>query len=113
MNINPNENIIVDQKFIPTIDASGISEGNIEISDFFGVYPELDDEDFNSKIQRKQEFIESRSLPREPAPKRGENYNRQIFMARYFFNYRSGLIIDDPGTGKSCLFIQIIELHRL
>lgn len=108
----PKDNIVVDKKHLPEFTDSGIPEGDVQISDFFGEYPDITDEFFNSYIQRKQEFLENKAQIKENIPKIGKAFNRQKYVSNYYMHYKRGLIVDEPGTGKTCLFTQISEAYK-
>lgn len=84
-----------------------------EISSYFVQYPEIENNKyFNSYISRKIEFSELKSDIKEAPPKIGEYYNHQIFAARYMITYDRLFVVDDPGTGKSCLLTLIAEFLK-
>ena len=82
----------------------------IQIQDFFPIYPDIDiNPEFNSFISRKVEFAELPSQVREEPPRAGTYYPHQIFASRYMQHYDRVAVLDDPGTGKSCLLTLTAE----
>jgi len=87
---------------------------DIQISHLFGSYPDLDNNpQFIAQLSAKQEFAELPSQIKEQAPRPGQYYPHQIFAARLINNFVSNfLVIDDPGTGKSCLITLASETFK-
>lgn len=98
--------------------AAAQSLGTIQISDFFGAYPDISprvpttDSLFNTLISRKQEFAELRPGISEPSPARGQAFKHQKLAVRYLTWYDRLLLLHDPGTGKSCIITHSAELFK-
>lgn len=84
----------------------------IQISDFFGSYPDISDPDFNSLLSRKVEFSELKPPIREKAPQRGGRFQHQEFAIRFGTWYDRCAFFHDPGTGKSCIITGLAELFK-
>ena len=84
----------------------------IQISDFFGSYPDINDPLFNTYISRKEEFCELKPEITEPPPVRGESFKHQKFAVRYLTHYDRLLLVHEPGTGKSCIIAHSAELFK-
>jgi hypothetical protein len=90
----------------------------LQISDFFGSYPEIDphvptnQSTFNQEITSKEEFNELTPSITEPPPKRGGAYRHQKLNVRYITWYDRLLLHHDPGTGKSCIITHSAELFK-
>jgi hypothetical protein len=83
----------------------------MQISDFFNQYPSHTDINIASIISTKQEFLECKSSANDPFPLKGEQFPHQKFNARYVINSDCNhLIIDEAGTGKSCVIEYITRL---
>jgi len=84
-----------------------------DITDFLPIYPDIDEHDFNSDIYRKKEFYNERLSKIEEVPKvPGQLLKNQKIMARYMSSrtlYDKILIVNEMGTGKTCLTTGIIE----
>lgn len=91
---------------------------SLQISDFFGSYPEIDprvptnQSTFNQEITSKEEFRELSPSVSEPPPKRGGAYRHQKLNVRYITWYDRLLLHHDPGTGKSCIITHSAELFK-
>jgi len=82
----------------------------IELTDLVSFYPERNDENLQSIISAKQEFRELTSYNNEAVPQvQGELFNHQIFFGRFMRFYDKGLVIDKPGTGKTCKVVTAME----
>jgi hypothetical protein len=85
-------------------------DGDVQLADMLESYPSHMTPGFQSIITSKQEFAELASDPRERlTPGRGKYYKHQKFIHRYLRNYDDILLIDEPGTGKSCTVDGFIE----
>lgn len=73
-----------------------------KLQDFLIEYPPIESENFQTLISAKKEFNELASDFNEPKPEKGDPYNHQLFFKRYMSNYDEMLIMDEPGTGKTC-----------
>ena len=84
-----------------------------DITDFLPIYPDIENDDFNLDIYRKKEFYNERLDQIENVPKvSGQLLKNQKIMARYMSSrtpYDKMLIVNEMGTGKSCLTTGIIE----
>lgn len=84
-----------------------------DITDFLPIYPEIDETDFSFDIYRKKEFYNERLSRTEPVPKvPGQQLKNQKIMARYISSrtpYDRILVVNEMGTGKTCLTTGIIE----
>ena len=84
-----------------------------DITDFLPIYPEINEPDFSFDIYRKKEFYNERLARTEPVPKiAGQQLKNQKIMARYISSrtpYDKILVVNEMGTGKSCLTTGIIE----
>lgn len=80
-----------------------------KLSDFLPSYPPTNDPYFSSKISILEEFAELRATPHEQNRVEGL-YPHQILVARLMQVIDKLLIIDAPGTGKSCSLYAIAEL---
>lgn len=84
-----------------------------DITDFLPIYPDIDEPNFNFEIYRKKEFYDERletieTVPRVP----GQLLKNQKIMTRYMSSrttYDKILIVNEMGTGKTCLTTGIIE----
>ena len=84
-----------------------------DITDFLPLYPNIDQSDFNMDIYRKKEFYDIKLEQMEDVPKvPGQLLQNQKIMARYMSSrtpYDNILIVNEMGTGKTCLTTGIIE----
>jgi superfamily II DNA or RNA helicase len=84
-----------------------------DITDFLPIYPDINDVEFNMDIYRKKEFYNDRLEQIEEVPKvSGQLLKNQKIMARYMSSrtpYDNMLIVNEMGTGKTCLTTGIIE----
>lgn len=76
------------------------------------VYPDITDPNFSGKIASMAEFAELAGSPTEEPVKNGKLYPHQKLFRRLFDEYSRALVIDAPGTGKTCLFVALAELYR-
>jgi len=105
VNTNVNTNANVNANVNVSTNANVLTPGNLRISHLFGSYPVLENNtQFIPQLSAKQEFAELASEITEPSPRPGQYYPHQVFAARLLQIYQGNfLVIDDPGTGKSCL----------
>lgn len=83
---------------------------DLRVEDFFIEYPSQDDPLFQQKIGAKKEFQDLRGSPDEPAPTiRGQLFRHQKMIQRYMTWFDDLLIMDEPGTGKSCTVFAVME----
>jgi len=76
------------------------------------VYPDISDPNFSGKIASMAEFAELAGTPAEKPVANGQFYPHQKLFRRLFDEYSRALVIDAPGTGKTCLFVALAELYR-
>lgn len=92
----------------------------MEVVDFLPIYPEFDIEiqtlfgDLvdKSSLYYKKEFNDYKLQKIEETKKSGEYMNHQILMSRFLSSYtpyNGILIMHEPGTGKTCLSVSVIE----
>ncbi|MEM3857838.1 MAG: DEAD/DEAH box helicase family protein [Candidatus Micrarchaeaceae archaeon] len=84
----------------------------LQISDFFGSYPDPNNQYFNSYIAQKEEFSELVPEIKEPIPPLGKGFKHQIFAVRYLTHYDRLMLVHEPGTGKSCIMVHSAELFK-
>lgn len=84
----------------------------IELVDMIPYYPKISDKNFQGIISSKNEFIKYSSDLNEKNPKRGEYYNHQNFLFTHAKQFENVIIIDEPGSGKSCQIFQYTEYAR-
>jgi hypothetical protein len=80
-----------------------------KLEDFIATYPDQNDPDIQAKLSAKRELNELAPDISEKLLKRGEYYKHQTLFYRIFKHYRRSLIIDETGTGKSCLVTKFAE----
>ncbi len=91
-----------------------MSTNKLELSDLVSFYPERSDINLQAIISSKKEFAELASLRNERIPEvQGELFNHQKFFGRFMQHYDRGLIIDKPGTGKTCKVVTAMEWFQL
>lgn len=92
----------------------------MEIYDFLEKYRDVkqtiyDDETYKSfedSVYRKKEFYENRLSDKEEKIKKGSLMKHQKFMANFLSSYTlydEILLFHEPGTGKTCTSISVIE----
>lgn len=82
----------------------------LQLSDLVSFYPERNDENIQAIISAKKEFSELASLKNESVGGiQTELYNHQKFFGRFMRFYDKGLVIDKPGTGKTCKVVTPME----
>lgn len=72
-------------------------------------YPAITDPNFAGRLAEQVEFAELASTPDEPPPKPGESYSHQELFKRMYDVFDRVLVMDDPGTGKTCLVAALTE----
>jgi hypothetical protein len=82
----------------------------IKFSDLIDDYPETDDNNFQSVISSKQEFIELSSEPRETLS--GKYFRHQQWVQRYLMVYDNLFVFHKTGTGKTCTIVATSENFR-
>ncbi len=86
-------------------------------------YPDIEDKDFLEKLHNKYEFIQNNTDTSIKNQTQEEACNQELFKLfkhqralKNFFNpltpYRSLLLINSLGTGKTCSSITIAESHK-
>jgi len=87
-----------------------MEDDNLELSDLVSFYPERNDENLQAIISAKKEFEELSSIKNESITGlQGDLYNHQKFFGRFIKYYDRGLVIDKPGTGKTCKVVVPME----
>ena len=82
----------------------------MDISDFFGIYPDDRSPTFNGELSRKKEFLELETEAKsEKVPPRGTGFKSQIFVSRFMSVYDKLFMIHEPGTGKTCAMVYAAE----
>jgi superfamily II DNA or RNA helicase len=88
----------------------------MNIYDYIPDYPELENPEFNKKIQYKKEFYELRTTNEKlPFGKPGTLWPHQILLSRFvspYTNYNEQLLFHTPGTGKTCGAVAIVEVSK-
>lgn len=79
------------------------------IEDWISLYPGSNDPNFASKLAKIGEFAVLAGKPEEPLPAVGQAYNHQKLFQRIYDIYNRALVIDAPGTGKTCLVAALTE----
>ena len=82
------------------------------MEEFIPIYPEQNDPNIQDIITKKFEFLIKNAKLREPEPIRGKTYNHQDFFKRYMEFTDEIFVLDDPGTGKSCNFINVANYRK-
>lgn len=86
---------------------------NLQLEDLIAFYPESDDPNFQAIISAKKEYQELASLPNENIPElSGELFNHQKFFGRLMRHVDAGLVMDKPGTGKTCKVVTAMEYFQ-
>ena len=87
-----------------------------DIIDFLPIYPDIDDDNFNTKIGQKKELNDYKLEPYEKFPEKpGDLFNHQKLISRFFSSntpYDQLLLFHDMGTGKTCTSVACIEQIR-
>jgi hypothetical protein len=82
----------------------------IDLADLIASYPPLDAPQFQYRISAKEEFASLASSSQETPPRaQGQFYRHQERLRRYMSEYSEVLLIDEPGTGKSCSVASFTE----
>jgi len=93
----------------------------MEVYDFLPTYIDFDDSESilgpdlidHTSLYYKKEFSEYALKPNENKPeKAGQYMNHQIIISRFLSSYtpyKGLLVMHEPGTGKTCLSISVIE----
>ena len=82
------------------------------MENFIPTYPDQDDENIQTIITDKLEFLENAAQIKEKDPERGELYNHQNAFKKYMLQYDNILVIDETGTGKSCEILAPIRHYK-
>lgn len=83
----------------------------LSLEDFILPYPNRENPDFQKDISSRLELSTLYS-PLDETITEGELYNHQLFAERFIAHANSVLLIDEPGTGKTCKFIAFAEYAR-
>jgi len=90
----------------------------VQFEDLLAVYPSIPKDNYEegepgyqTMISAKREFSELSSLNTGPV-KQGVLFNHQEFVKRYMIDRDRLLLLNDPGTGKTCAFIGLSEELR-
>lgn len=87
-----------------------------DIIDFLPLYPDIGDENFNTKISQKKELNDYKLEKYEKFPEKpGDLFNHQKLISRFFSSntpYDQLLLFHDMGTGKTCTSVACIEQIR-
>ena len=85
----------------------------IELDDLVYDYPKYNEEEIQTEITRKFEFLELAGLRSEPVPKRGQLYRHQKLFLRLMRQYDSQLVMSETGTGKLCQYVGTIQYYKM
>ena len=83
----------------------------MKLIDFFPIYPETIDDNFQDKIGNKCEFSKYK-LEKQEEQNMGQKYNHQVFLSRFmsgFNTYDELILYHEMGTGKTTTAINIAE----
>ena len=88
-----------------------------DILNFLPIYPDINDDDFNTLIYSKKEFYENKLDKNEyvDKTKKREFLKHQILISRFLSSntlYDEMLLYHEMGTGKTCSSIAAIEQIR-
>ena len=88
-----------------------------DILDFLPIYPDINDDDFNSLVYSKKEFFENKLDKNEyvDKTKKREFLRHQILISRFLSSntlYDEMLLYHEMGTGKTCSSIAAVEQIR-
>ena len=90
-----------------------MSVSSEDIEEFIPTYPSIEDPEFSYKIFKRKEFHDLKLGPSEPVPtEQGVPFLSQELQARFFSphtSFRSGLLFQGVGTGKTCASSLIVE----
>ena len=88
----------------------------MEIKNFIPTYPQPEDEDLTIKISHLEDFAQLQLQRDETKPKMpGTPFLHQEAQARYFSvntMYNAGVIVHEPGSGKTCTASLIVERFK-
>ena len=82
---------------------------SLKLEDFLPEILDNQDDEFSLKLAHQYRFAQYAAPGTEPPPKVGQKYAHQNFASEYFSIYRSALIAEAPGTGKTCLSSAVAE----
>jgi hypothetical protein len=77
--------------------------------EFLPIYPSVTDPNLSGKLADLAEFNITRSPAVEEPPEPGQPFNHQRLFERLYTVYDNALVMDAPGTGKSCLVGALTE----
>jgi hypothetical protein len=81
----------------------------LQLADLLEFYQPVFTPGFQTIVSGKKEYNELVSSVTEPLPPKGQYFAHQKFYHRYLRENDNLLILDEPGTGKSCSVIGFIE----
>jgi len=89
------------------------TDADIQLSDMLESYPSQMTPGFQTILTAKKEFNELASEPTERLPPgRGQYFKHQKMTMRYLRAYDDLILLDEPGTGKSCSVLAFTEFTR-
>lgn len=87
----------------------------LSVPKFLPEYPSINDDDFNSKNYRKNEFYSLKLTEEEEEPLKGDLYNHQKIIQRFLSSHTLNdclLLVWEMGVGKTCGALAVIENLR-
>lgn len=82
---------------------------NFSLEDFIPEILDPEDDDFSYRLACRYEFARYGANATEKTPEPGHNFPHQDFSAFFYSLYKRGLVIHQPGTGKTCLATAVAE----
>jgi len=82
---------------------------NISLEDFIPEILDPEDDIFSYRLANRYEFARYGANETEKFPLPGKRFPHQDFAAIFYSIYKRGLIVHQPGTGKSCLATAVAE----
>lgn len=82
---------------------------NLSLEDFIPEILDPEDDQFSYRLAERYEFARYGANATEKFPSPGKRFPHQDFAATFYNIYPRGLIVDQPGTGKTCLAVAIAE----
>ena len=115
---NSQEKIVRDKLF-SDLYAKGLYPDNIDYENKYGLYPDIEDENFLVKLFHKQEFAENKFKSIEDLTTCDGSVEFQLSpVQRFISNYLSGktpyysaLLYHGTGVGKTCAAIASAEAY--
>jgi len=83
---------------------------NLSLEDFIPEILDPEDDLFSYRLAERYEFARYGANATETFPSAGKRFPHQDFAAIFYNIYPRGLIVDQPGTGKTCLAVAIAEM---